>query len=136
MIIGAEIGLLIYGIIALIRQKFKVGKQGEVTGWRAVVLGLVCMAVLPCAIVVGLIVGIILAIQKIEANFLAFIWIDIAAIVIALATVAILGRKFLAQQLAQTSIAPPAIPAGSTSFPPAQPFTYDPSNPYAPSQRS
>ncbi len=57
MIIGAEIGLLIYGIIALIKGQFSMGKGKKVQGSSARVLGIICMLPIPLAAIAGFIIG-------------------------------------------------------------------------------
>jgi flagellar biosynthesis protein FliQ len=123
MILGAEIGLLVYGIYAMIKQRFSLGKRGYVSGWRAVVLGLICVSVLPCALVIGIAIGIFAAVRGIELNAFSMIWVDILVLIAAIVATSILGRSFQAQQTRETENTFTA--GGSTG-------TYDPSNPYAP----
>ena len=127
MILGAEIGLLIYGIIALVKLKFSMGKLGYVTGWRAVVLSLICIALLPCILIVGVAIGIFAAIQGIELNTFSLVWIDVVGLAIAITATTVLGRIFLAQQATEAKDA-------LANYPTSQPVAYDPNNPYAPTQ--
>jgi hypothetical protein len=55
MILGLEIGLAIYGLIALIKGRFNISKAKAVTGVPARLLGLVCLTPLPVAIVAAMI---------------------------------------------------------------------------------
>lgn len=47
MILGLEIGMLIYGIIALAKGTFSIGKDREIVGTPARWLGVLCMSPLP-----------------------------------------------------------------------------------------
>jgi hypothetical protein len=128
MILGAEIGLLIYGIAAMIRRKFSMGKKGEITGWRAVVLGAMCAAILPCIMAIGLIVGVTMAIQGIEIPTYSLVFIDIFGLLFGFLGTMMLGRVFLAQQVNE------AATRDSESSESLQVPTFDSSNPYAPTQ--
>ncbi len=128
MILGAEIGVLVYGIVAMIRRKFSLGKRGDVTGWRAVVLGAICTAILPFILVVGLTVGFVFAIQGIEVNAYSFVWIDIFGLLFGYLGAIMLGRVFLAQQANEMA----ANVSGAVEN--LQVPTFDTSNPYAPTQ--
>lgn len=64
MILGIEVGLLVYGVIALFNGKFAVSKTRAVFGWPARLLGLVAMSLLPACIMVGLVIGVVLVIQQ------------------------------------------------------------------------
>ncbi len=57
MILGMEIGLAIYGVLALIRGKFTVSSKKVVTGTAAYVLGLLSLCPMPLAFVV--IIGLV-----------------------------------------------------------------------------
>ena len=63
MILGAEIGLTIMGLIALCRGTLSVGKNKVVTGWRARLLGGIAMCTLPLALFIGIVYGIVQAVQ-------------------------------------------------------------------------
>jgi len=65
MIIGLEIGLLIFGFVALIRGKFTITKNKVVEGMPARLLG--ALAILPLPLLVGL--GILLGLAKGEQFF-------------------------------------------------------------------
>jgi hypothetical protein len=54
MILGLEIALVIMGLMALIRGKMKMGKNREVTGIPARLLGLVGLLPMPMAIVLNI----------------------------------------------------------------------------------
>jgi hypothetical protein len=53
MIIGAQIGLLIYGIIAIIRGQYSMGKGRKVIGSKARMLGAVCLGPMPLSMIAG-----------------------------------------------------------------------------------
>jgi hypothetical protein len=57
MILGAEIGLLVYGIIVLIRGKYNLGTGKIITGSRARMLGAVCLVPIPLAMAAGFVLG-------------------------------------------------------------------------------
>jgi hypothetical protein len=57
MIIGAELGLLIYGIIALIKGQFSMGKGKKVQGSSARVLGIISLLPMPLAAIAGFVIG-------------------------------------------------------------------------------
>ena len=60
MIIGAEIGLLIYGIIAMIRGQYSMGKGKKVIGSKARLLAAVCMVPIPLSMIAGFLVGFVI----------------------------------------------------------------------------
>ena len=60
MIIGAEIGLLIYGIIAMIRGQYSMGKGKKVIGSKARFLAAVCMVPIPLSMIAGFLVGFVI----------------------------------------------------------------------------
>jgi Na+/phosphate symporter len=123
MILGAEIGLTIFGLLALIRGKASTGKGGELTGWHARIIGLICMSVLPLAISIGILAGLVAMLQGVDiANVsgLYFVWVDILAIGLVLAFAWGLGKFFLKQSESAKAI----------SELPALPGAIDPSNPY------
>jgi len=49
MVLFAEIGLFIYGIVAIIRGRFSAGKNKTLIGMPARVCGIVCLMPLPLA---------------------------------------------------------------------------------------
>ena len=57
MIFGAQIGLLIYGIIAMIRGQYSMGKGRRVIGSKARLLGAVCSAPMPLSMIAGIVIG-------------------------------------------------------------------------------
>ena len=58
MILGAQIGLLVYGIIVLIKGQYGMGKGKKVTGSKARLLGGLCLAPLPLSMIAGFIIGV------------------------------------------------------------------------------
>lgn len=52
-----EIAMLVYGIIAISKGRYKVGKTHEVVGGKARIIGGVLMCPLPTAFVAGMIIG-------------------------------------------------------------------------------
>lgn len=63
MILGAEIGMLIFGLVALVRGKLTLTKTRIVRGPMARVLGIVAMLPLPLSIGVGVLIGFAMAVQ-------------------------------------------------------------------------
>jgi hypothetical protein len=123
MILGAELGLTIYGLIALIRGQFSIGKARVVTGWQGRVLGAICMSVLPIAFAIGLIYGIVMVMNGVDItqqSTISLIWIDLVGIASVLLPVWILGPIFFRAQQRNAS--------GSVS--PAFASSIDPQNPY------
>src|SRR4051812_13151875 len=55
MILGLEIGLIIFGLIALFRGKLTISKTKVVEGLPARLLGLLALTPLPIAILVGIV---------------------------------------------------------------------------------
>jgi hypothetical protein len=55
MILGAEIGLAIMGLLALIRGRMTVSKTKVVVGWPARLLGLLALTPLPLVLLIGII---------------------------------------------------------------------------------
>jgi hypothetical protein len=53
MIFGAQIGLLIYGIIAMIRGQYGMGKGRKVIGSKARLPGAVCLVPIPLSMIAG-----------------------------------------------------------------------------------
>ncbi len=111
MILGAEIGITVYGLIALFRGKFSLGGGRELVGLPARMMGLLCLATLPLVVTFGIVVGIVYAIQGVDmaqGNPLQFIWIDIVVLVAMFAVVTLLGKTLYNNQ--QRSL-----PASSTT---------------------
>ncbi|KJS33401.1 MAG: hypothetical protein VR64_00945 [Desulfatitalea sp. BRH_c12] len=59
MIVGAEIGLLLYGIFVLIKGQYSVGKGRNVTGRKARLLGGICLLPMPLSLVAGVGIGFV-----------------------------------------------------------------------------
>jgi hypothetical protein len=57
MILGLEIGMLVYGLYVLYSGKFQLSKQRIVEGGRARLAGLICVLPLPLAFAAGFILG-------------------------------------------------------------------------------
>lgn len=58
MLLGAELGLLIYGIYVLIKGQYSLGKGKKVFGTQARILGVVCMLPVPLSMIMGIVVGL------------------------------------------------------------------------------
>ena len=60
MIIGAEIGLLIYGIYVLIKGEYSLGKGKKLRGGAARLCGGLCLAPIPIMFIIGFIMGFVM----------------------------------------------------------------------------
>jgi len=60
IILGAEIGMLIWGIIVLVRGKAKVSKTKEAAGAAARIAGVVAMLPIPLCFMIGMLYGVYL----------------------------------------------------------------------------
>lgn len=101
MILAAEIGMTIFGLIALIRGVITIGKGKSIYGWQARVLGLVGMSVIPLAFVIGIaffIVASIAGIDVTQMNGLRLVWIDLLSMAIVLVVAHVLGKSFEKQK--------------------------------------
>lgn len=58
MILGAELGLLIYGIYVLIKGQYSLGKGKKVFGTQARILGGVCLVPMPLSVIMGIVVAL------------------------------------------------------------------------------
>jgi hypothetical protein len=68
MLLGMEIGLTLYGLYALIKGKFSMGKRGEVTGTQARIAGGIFLLTIPIIFFFGLLMGVL-----VELGVLPFI---------------------------------------------------------------
>ncbi len=99
MILGAEIALVIYGIYVLIKGSFNLGKGRIVTGSKARILALLCLAPLPVSFCAGAVIGLALAAsgQNVE-NFLLYTAVELVILIVVIAVIMVLGRDFYNQQ--------------------------------------
>jgi hypothetical protein len=99
MILCAEIGLLVFGIITLIRGQYGMGKGEKIVGAKARLLGAICLAPLPLSMIVGLAIGFSNP-QAVSAG--SFKWliagIEIAILVSTVIVLVVLSKKFYRQQ--------------------------------------
>lgn len=104
MLFGAEIGLLIYGLLSLVRGTFNVGKGKDLSGVRARVLGAICMSPIPNTFAIGLLYGFWFASQGEDPASLAashqgtFIAIEVGVVLATVVTVGILGNLWYATE--------------------------------------
>ena len=66
MIIGAEIGLLIMGIIALCTGKMSMGGGKEVLGWKARLIGFIALLPFTLAFAIGFVGGFLAAANGVQ----------------------------------------------------------------------
>ena len=134
MCCAVEIGMMVFGIITLVRGRFQLTGNKVVSGAPAYIIGAILTATLPLLFVVGMGLGLMLAMKNPgrppdvgALAFLDFIIVPVVLVivlVIALATAREPQRRPLVDPLLQGGM-----PLG---VPPTQPM--DPNNPYAPPQ--
>lgn len=98
MILGIEIVLLIYGIYALIKANYNLGKDRKVTGNKARILGVISLVPLPLSFFVGMVAGLFIALSNQPTNPLIFSAIEFLIVIVVLVTIFVLGGKFYKQQ--------------------------------------
>ncbi len=131
MLLVFEIALTVYGIVIVVRNRYKVGKTAEVTGTPARVIGIVMLATLPMALVVGFIAGAayVVITGHPPKEMLWFALGDVGVIIFVLVLVTILSSVYKQPIGAATESAQAFAPLqpGDVEFgaPP------DPENPYA-----
>ena len=104
MILGAEIGLLVYGIIVLIRGRYSLGKGKTVTGSRARLLGAVCMAPIPLAMTAGFVIGFLNPDVEIAGQLEGLIaGIEVAIIIGTVIALVVMARTFFKKQQANSA---------------------------------
>ncbi|MBI3158135.1 MAG: hypothetical protein HYZ26_00870 [Chloroflexi bacterium] len=110
-ILIAEIVMFLGGAYALIAGKLKLTKNVSLEGWRARVAGLILLAPLPLALLIGLMLGVLASTGAASADTLTFApLIEIALVLGALIGAAVFGA------LAK----PKDLPGGGTPLPPAE----------------
>lgn len=99
MILGAEIGLFIYGLIAIIRGIYSMGKGQKVIGPKARLLGALCMAPIPLSMMVGIVIGLTNPEGLASGELRGLIaGIEITILVATFITVTLLAKKFIKEQ--------------------------------------
>lgn len=107
MILGAEIGLLIVGLLALFRGKLSVGKGRELLGTRARILGAACLMPLPLSFILGLAFGIYLGLSGVDPSTIQtkyqwhFVGIEAAVVVGTVIVLSLMGSRWYAAQEAE-----------------------------------
>ena len=101
MLIGAEIGLLLYGIYVLITGKYALGRRGFIYGTPARILGLLCLLPLPAAIGLGFIAGILAASGIVEDITILSLVLESSMLFIIIVLTSTLSKRFYRQQQAQ-----------------------------------
>lgn len=90
MLCALEIGLLIWGIVTLIKGRLTVSKNKVVTGGRARLIGVIMLLPLPLAFIMGAIIGVTKAANNQSADMTDPVLIGVeAAIVLGLGALAI-----------------------------------------------
>lgn len=99
MILGAQIGLLIYGIITLIKGQYSMGKGKKVVGSKARVLGVVCVVPLPLSALVGIVIGLLRFESLSDNQFSAMVsGIEVAILVCAITALVLLAKTYYREQ--------------------------------------
>lgn len=100
MILGAEIALIIYGILAMFRGKFSIGKGRDVTGNKARLLGFICLIPLPLSFLFGLFIGLLSVILygNSPTNIWLYTGIELIILLAVAVVVSVLGKEFYQQQ--------------------------------------
>ena len=102
MLIGAEIGLFVYGIYVLITGKYSLGRRGFVYGTPARILGVLCLLPLPVAFGLGLIVGTLMALGIVEDITMLSLILEGGVLLIVIVLISVLSKRFYRQQQVPT----------------------------------
>lgn len=101
MILGAEIGLLVYGIIVLILGRYSMGKGRIINGSRARLLGVVCLAPIPLSMTAGFVIGFLNPEAQMAGQLKGLITgIEVAIIIGTVAVLVFMSKTFFKQQKA------------------------------------
>ena len=124
-----QLALTIYGIVALVRGKFSLGRNKQIVGSKARILGGICAATLPLAFAIGLTIGILAGMGVLpmpsQGAMLIFDW---GIIILTIILIYTLGNRFYREQMSESFSAEPdplATPA------PQYYSVVDPTNPFA-----
>jgi hypothetical protein len=99
MIFGAQIGLLIYGIIAIIRGRYSMGKGKKVIGSKARLLGAVCLAPIPLSMIAGTAIGFLNPDAVVAGELKGVIaGIEIAILICTIIALILLSKTFYKKQ--------------------------------------
>ena len=126
------LALLIYGIVAMVRGKFSLGKDKEIIGTRARILGAISCGVFPLSLAVGLSVGVLVGLRIIDMpSDGALMMIDFGSLIFVIVLLVVLSKRFYRQQqeeLMQAEAASSHVPAPHEMSPYS---VVDPDNPFA-----
>jgi hypothetical protein len=104
MIVGAELGLLLYGIFVLIKGQYSMGKGRKVTGRQARLLGGICLVPMPLSLIAGFVIGFVN--EAISASLTASqiksltIGIEVAILIAVVIVLTYFAKSFFKQQQA------------------------------------
>jgi hypothetical protein len=98
MIIGAEIGLFIYGIIVLISGQYGMGKGRKLFGGKARLIGAICLLPMPLSAVTGFVIGFVNADAGLDALKGWVVGAEAAILVCVVLTIVLLSKMFFKQQ--------------------------------------
>ena len=123
----AEIAMFVMGIVTLVKGSFQVSRKRAVTGAPAYAIGMILVAVLPVALLSGFLIGFVIALrtgrQPTVDQLQPLAFLDVAAVLIALLAITIIGFTTAKEPRRTTSGAAPLV------NPTYRPL--DPNNPYA-----
>ncbi len=99
MILGAEVALALFGLYAIFKASYNVGKGRKVTGSKARILGVIALTPIPLAFLAGMLVALAFTILGGELpGQIVYTVIEIAILVIVVIVLSVLGKKFCDQQ--------------------------------------
>jgi|APSaa5957512576_1039674.scaffolds.fasta_scaffold105489_2 hypothetical protein len=98
MILGAEIGLLVFGIYSMVTGKYSLGKGRTVEGSKARILGGICLLPFPLALAVGIVLGLFSAILGISIPLWLSGVVEIIILIIIVIAISVLGKKYYNEQ--------------------------------------
>jgi len=102
MILGAELGILLFGLYVLFSGKYNLGKGRVLTGAKARLLGVLCLLPIPLAFAAGVLAGLFMALTGGPApSTLLTTVLEIVILVVVVVLVSGLGKMFYDQQAPQ-----------------------------------
>ena len=99
MILGLEIGLLVYGLYAFAAGKYSIGKGRTVVGTPARLLGMLLWLPLPLAFIARIVLGgLAFALTGTELPFWIAACMEITLLISVVVAASVLSRRAYAQQ--------------------------------------